>query len=60
MTIYERIEKIRDTYIINANACMNNGLKSAYEILMTDADILTEYMENMPIGVAEMYAGENE
>lgn len=60
MVIYERLEKIRDTYIANANACRAAGLESAFEILMTDADMLTDYMDNMPIGIAEMYAGENE
>jgi hypothetical protein len=60
MTIYERIEKIQSVYIKNANACKLAGFNSAFEILMTDADILGEYIDNMPIGVAEMYAGENE
>jgi hypothetical protein len=60
MVIYERLEKIRDTYIANANACRAAGLEASYEIFMTDADILTDYMDNMPIGIAEIYAGENE
>lgn len=60
MVIYERLEKIRDTYIANARACRAAGLEASFEILMTDADMLTDYMDNMPIGIAEMYAGGNE
>lgn len=60
MTIYERLAKIRDAYIRNANACREAGLESSYQILMTDADMLTDYIDNMPIGIADMYAGENE
>ena len=60
MTIYERLEKIRDAYIRNADACRMAGLESAFEILMNDADLLTDYMEIMPIGIAGMYAGGNE
>jgi len=60
MTIHGRLEKIRDTYINNANACKESGFDSSYKILMADADILTDYIESMPIGIAGMHAWENE
>lgn len=60
MTLYERLDRIKQTYINNATACYENGMISAYNILLNDANILGEFIESMPIGIADMYAGENE
>jgi len=60
MTVYERLEKIQDVYVKNAEACKKMALYSAYEILMADANMLGRYIDEMPVAIAGMYAGENE
>lgn len=60
MTIYERLYKIYGTYINNAIACAESGLESSSNIISAQADILYEFIGNMPIEIADMYAGENE
>ena len=60
MTIYERLAKIRDTYKTNAMACSMEGLCAAHQIIKAQAEILTDYINDMPVEIANMYAGENE
>jgi hypothetical protein len=60
MTIYERLEKIRNTYLANAIACKDAGLNSSHEIIMNDVYRLDDFIADMPIDIADMYAGENE
>lgn len=60
MTIYERLAKIRDTYKLNADACFIEGLKASHQIISAQAEILTDYINDMPVEIANMYAGENE
>lgn len=59
MTIYERLIRIRDTYMNNAIACHDAGLNSAHLIIMDNVHRLDDFIADMPIDIADMYAGEN-
>jgi len=60
MTIYERLNKILATYRANQNACKSAGLVSAEKIIGASIASLESFIGDMPVDIAEMYAGENE
>jgi len=60
MTIYERVANIRDVYVNNAIAADEQGLKSASKIIQYDIKILDDFLGSIPMGIAMMYAGDNE